>query len=94
MMRDPDTEQPLAIDRVAVYLIILMAVIIAIASKGILSEGTIAIGDMPRHAMNGVFLYDALRDLPPDPLAYAYRYFARYPALSLGHHPMLLPLGL
>ena len=50
--------------------------------------------DEPRHAMNGVFLYDALRDgmswRLPDLLTYARRYYARYPALSLGFHPPLL----
>jgi hypothetical protein len=49
-------------------------------------------GDMPRHLMNGVFFFDLLRDLPApaDALEYARHYYARYPALSLGHHPFLM----
>jgi hypothetical protein len=45
---------------------------------------------MPRYLMNGVYFFDLLRDLPITHfLGYTYRYFARYPALSLGHHPLL-----
>ena len=51
-------------------------------------------GDMPRHMMNGVFVADLLKDRPfssvDSILEYTNLYFARYPALSLGHHPPLL----
>jgi hypothetical protein len=52
-------------------------------------------GDMPRHLMNGVFFYDLARDLPPpaDAFEYARHYYARYPALSLGHHPFLIAIA-
>jgi hypothetical protein len=54
--------------------------------------------DAPRHLMNGVFLHDALRDLPRlfdgGVLAFAERYYAQYPALSLGHHPPLTAVAL
>lgn len=53
-------------------------------------------GDMPKFLMNGTFLLDMARDRPFSSLAevvdYAEHYYARYPALSLGHHPPLLPL--
>jgi hypothetical protein len=40
--------------------------------------------DEARHAMGGVFILDALRDFPiADPMGYALRYFAQYPALAL-----------
>ncbi|MBS0510338.1 MAG: glycosyltransferase family 39 protein [Proteobacteria bacterium] len=40
--------------------------------------------DEARHAMGGVFILDFIRDLPlSDPLGYAMRYFAQYPALAL-----------
>ncbi len=40
--------------------------------------------DETRHAMGGVFILDLLRDLPlDDPMGYALRYFAQYPALAL-----------
>jgi hypothetical protein len=52
-------------------------------------------GDMPRHLMNGVFFLDLARDLPwpTDAFEYARHYYARYPALSLGHHPFLIALA-
>jgi hypothetical protein len=63
----------------------------ALAAHGITSEGAVSLdGDMPRYLMNGVLMHDVLLDLPlRHPLEYAQHYFARYPALSLGHHPLL-----
>ncbi len=47
--------------------------------------------DMSRYMMNGVFVHDLIRDggvWSVEGLRdYAERYFARYPALTLGHHP-------
>lgn len=46
--------------------------------------------DAPRHALNGVFLKDFIADLPlGDPSAYAYRYYAQYPALTILFYPPL-----
>jgi 4-amino-4-deoxy-L-arabinose transferase-like glycosyltransferase len=46
--------------------------------------------DAPRHALNGVFVMDLLRDLPlDDPAGYAYRYYAQYPALTILFYPPL-----
>lgn len=46
--------------------------------------------DSPRHALNGVFVMDLLRDLPlDDPAGYAYRYYAQYPALTILFYPPL-----
>ncbi len=40
--------------------------------------------DESRHAMGGVFILDLIRDMPlADPMGYAMRYFAQYPALAL-----------
>ena len=72
---------------------------VLIGSRGIRDEGAVSLGgDMPRYLMNGVFLYDFVgsgtawtRD---SALTYAQRYFTQYPALSLGHHPPLLPVSL
>ncbi len=53
-------------------------------------------GDMPRHLMNGAFFMDAVHDWPfgsiDQTFEYARHYYARYPALSIGHHPILLAL--
>ena len=50
-------------------------------------------GDMARYVMNGVFVYDLIADggvtSYGDLVSYAERYYAKYPALSLGHHPPL-----
>ena len=46
--------------------------------------------DEMSHAMNGVFLRDFLADRPlRHPLQYAYRYYAKYPAIAFPHWPPL-----
>ena len=67
------------------------------SAVGITDEGHVSLqGDMPRYVMNGVFVLDAVRDgaifRPTSLLEYARHYYARYPALSLGHHPPLVPV--
>lgn len=64
---------------------------VVLAARGLMDESRVSLeGDMPRYLMNGAFLHDLARDFPLHaPLEYAQRYFARYPALSLGHHPLL-----
>ncbi len=78
-----------------IYIAILCTVTILLSTKGITDEGTVSLqGDSPRHMMNGVFFYDLIRDFPfSNPIEYTYQYFARYPALSLGHHPVLLAVA-
>jgi len=49
---------------------------------------------MPKYLMNGVYFYDLIKDFPINNIIdYTYKYFARYPALSLGHHPFLLSIA-
>ncbi len=81
--------------RSAIYLALLCAVVIVLSTKGITEESVIAMnGDMPKYLMNGVYFYDLIGDLPIiNFFEHAYRYFARYPALSLGHHPILLGIA-
>jgi hypothetical protein len=70
-----------------------------LGARGITDEGSVMLGgDMSRYAMNGAYLYDLLaaggawsRD---QLLLHAERYYARYPALSLGHHPPLPSVAL
>ena len=76
---------------------LLVAVAVFVGSVGFTDPSYLEFQDAPRHLMNGVFLHDLVRDAPivlHDPIAYAQQYYARYPALSLGHHPLLLPLAL
>jgi hypothetical protein len=70
---------------------ILCAAAILAAGRGMTNESAVTLdGDMPRYLMNGVFFLDVLRDMPVTRLIdYTRHYFARYPALSLGHHPLV-----
>ncbi len=68
-----------------------------LGADGLFDDGyTSMIGDMPRYLMDGVYFRDLLFDRPfggPSQfLEYTQLYYARYPALSLGHHPVLLPV--
>jgi len=62
-----------------------------LASRGVTNEAAVSLdGDMPHYLLNGAFFHDLLHDTPlRAPLAYARHYYARYPALTLGHHPFL-----
>src|SRR5258708_9899368 len=49
--------------------------------------------DVPRHALNGVFVRDLIADLPwSDPVGYAVQYYIRYPALTILFYPPLFYL--
>ncbi|HYN08750.1 MAG TPA: glycosyltransferase family 39 protein [Vicinamibacterales bacterium] len=79
-----------------VLLAAMLIVAAGLGSRGILSEGSVSLqGDMPRYMMNGAFLADFLLSgeawTPHEIFRFAERYYAQYPALSLGHHPPLLP---
>lgn len=50
--------------------------------------------DADKIAMDGVFVYDFIRDLPQSilhPYQYAIEYYARYPSLSVGQRPIFFP---
>ena len=49
-------------------------------------------GDSPRHAMNGFFWIDYLRDFTLDAKAYALSYYARFPAIDPASRPPLFYL--
>src|SRR5262245_2541814 len=49
-------------------------------------------GDAPRHAINGLFWWDLVHAVPRDPLAYAVRYYARYPVIAPVTYPPLFYL--
>lgn len=77
--------------RLYVGAICLLALLVSTAQ--IFDECAISLdGDMPRHLMNGAFLRDMVADGGiGSPREYMFRYFAQYPALSIGLHPPLLP---
>jgi 4-amino-4-deoxy-L-arabinose transferase-like glycosyltransferase len=76
----------------------ILLVTVALGARGITDESSVMLGgDMARYVMDGVFLHDLIepRRLELSDLEdYAERYYARYPALSLGHHPPLLFVAL
>jgi hypothetical protein len=58
------------------------------------TDGSFWWSDAPRHALDGVFLLDLIRDMPlSDPVAYAKNYYAQYPSLSILFYPPLFPLS-
>ena len=77
----------------------IMAAAIYLGARGITDEASVMLGgDMSRYAMNGVYMYDLISSggvwSADDLVAHAELYFARYPALSLGHHPPLPSIAL
>jgi hypothetical protein len=79
---------------------VLLGLVVAVAvwngSRDISSEDAVSThGDMARYLMNGVFLRDLAASGEfiswPRLMHFGESYYARYPALSLGHHPPLLP---
>lgn len=51
--------------------------------------------DSPRHALNGAFILDLLKDLPfSDPKGWAYNYYGQYPAITILFYPPLYPATL
>jgi len=81
--------------RPIIYTMFLCVVIVILTTKNITKEDTIYLqGDMSRYVMNGVYFHDLVKDFPINNIIdYTYKYFARYPALSLGHHPFLLGIA-
>ncbi|MDY6853841.1 MAG: glycosyltransferase family 39 protein [Thermodesulfobacteriota bacterium] len=73
------------------YIFVISIVSLILSTRGISDEGIISLnGDMPRYMMNGVYFHDLIRDLPfSNFIQYTLHYFAKYPALTLGHHPLL-----
>ena len=78
----------------SIYLGVICLVVLVISGKNIFDNEMASLnGDMARYLMNGAYLFDVLRDFPlTNFLGYSTEYYARYPALSLGHHPPLTSL--
>ena len=49
-------------------------------------------GDSPRHALNGVFFRDLIREGLSDPVQFTKSYYARYPAITPSRYPPLFYL--
>lgn len=73
-------------------LVLLLAILALLLSRGITGGEPYYFNDETRHVMNGAFVRDLLVDRPfDDPLSYAYDYYAKYPATALPHWPPLFP---
>jgi 4-amino-4-deoxy-L-arabinose transferase-like glycosyltransferase len=71
----------------------LLALFFALWGLRGIETGNIVDTDAARHAMNGAFLHDMVREGElTSPVQYAKAYYGRYPALSLPYHPPLFPL--
>lgn len=51
------------------------------------NDGLFFQGDSPRHAMNGIFWGDLIREGLSDPIGYTKSYYARYPAITPTRYP-------
>ncbi len=60
-----------------------------VAALHLQNDGLWFQGDSPRHAMNGLFWWDLLTTMPRDPVEFAVRYYARYPAINPATYPPL-----
>jgi hypothetical protein len=77
----------------------LFALTCVLGTRGIRDESSVMLsGDMARYVMNAVFVRDLIADggasSYDDVARYAERYYAKYPALSLGHHPPIAYLSI
>lgn len=78
-------------DRLLLGVVLVVAVVLALPGFG---DASIQFPDADRLLMDGVFLRDAAIDRPwADPFGYAERYYAQYPALSIGYRPPLFAAG-
>jgi len=80
-------------------LLAVVAITALLGARGLGDESSGMLGfDMARYVMDGVFVHDLVADggaWSVGELAdKAERYYARYPALSVGHHPPLPFLAL
>jgi hypothetical protein len=81
------THESLAQTTLALAILMLVAAVFWIASP---KDGDFAWSDAPRHAMNGIFGLDRLKERPiADPKGWAEAYYIQYPALSILFYPPL-----
>ena len=81
-------------DRIAragmVLPIVLVFVVLLLFLTGAPTGDAFSWPDSPRHALNGAFVLDLVRDHPfGHPTTYALNYYARYPALTILFYPPL-----
>ncbi len=73
-----------------VWCVIVCFVIAILFVTGAPVDGAFSWADSPRHALNGAFIMDMLKDMPTnDPVGYAYDYYSQFPALTILFYPPL-----
>lgn len=76
-----------------VWCFIICFVIAILFLTGAPIDGAFSMSDSPRHALNGVFIMDMLKDMPiHDPVSYAHDYYSQFPALTILFYPPLYSL--
>jgi hypothetical protein len=72
------------------YSALLVAIVATLFAFGPPTDDSFSWPDSPRHALNGAFVLDLLRDHPVHGLkAYAFNYYSKYPALTILFYPPL-----
>jgi hypothetical protein len=72
------------------YCALLVLVVLGLFLAGAPVDNAFSWPDAPRHALNGAFVLDLIRDHPfGDPTGYAYDYYVKYPALTILFYPPL-----
>jgi hypothetical protein len=82
------------LSRSRILFVAILALTVVLGARGITDESAVMLsGDMARYVMNGVFLLDFIGQggawTVDDLIRFTELYYARYPALSVGHHPPL-----
>src|SRR5882762_5349157 len=73
-----------------IYPILLVLVVSVLFVTGAPTGDAFSWPDSPRHALNGAFVLDLVRDHPfRHPTTYALNYYAQYPALTILFYPPL-----
>ena len=81
---------PNLLTRAGPYLLSVLFALLAL--RGVDADNVIS-ADAARHAMNGAFVHDLIRDGKlTTPVEYGKYYYSHFPALSLPYHPPLFPV--
>src|SRR5262245_9291766 len=74
----------------------LLLIVVVLFVTGAPVGGAFSYPDAPRHALNGAFMLDFVREAPWDGVAvqYAYDYYSKYPALTILFYPPLFYVAL
>ena len=79
---------PQNLPRSKIYMTLLILITLILTGKGLFINGDFFWSDESRHAMDGVYFLDLIKDMPIFHLyQYTKQYYAKYPALGLAWYP-------